>query len=76
MSCRVIKPKEPWHKFAVRPDRKRGEVTLVGGPRPYLVIHADVLPGATKTCVSISGQQTLRALARAILKNTKPRRKR
>lgn len=61
--ARVTKNEEDWHILTIKGDHG-GEVVLVGpGKRSYISAHA------TAGFLSISGAQTLRALAKAILKH-------
>lgn len=70
MACRVVKNEEDWHIITIKGDCG-GDVTLVGPPNQcYLSCH-----GAAFAHVSISGPETLRALAHAILKSLPPKKR-
>lgn len=58
-----------WHGLGRRLGTKqRVEVVLVGGPRPFINIHAPgQIPGAIGPIVNINHRATLRSLATAIL---------
>lgn len=69
MACRIVKNKQKWHILTIRGDRE-GDIALVGPPtRCYLSCH-----GGNQGHVSISGRETLRALAQAILKSLPPKK--
>lgn len=67
--ARRLKPEQPWHAIRIAPDRtafrkQSDEAVLVkGGKRgTYLAVHAK------SGFASFTGEATLRALAKAILK--------
>lgn len=69
------KPEQPWHAFFATDsyDVHNAEVRLVSGPRPYLSVVID--RDGRRNSWGFSGNATLRALARSILRETKPKRR-
>jgi hypothetical protein len=65
--ARIIKSQESFHLLTIRSDRNDGELLLIGGHRPYLWAG-----NAGGPVTLVSGNKTLRMLAKAILKATKP----
>lgn len=64
-------PKDPWHRVRLRSDGDIGELLLVGrGRSAYLWAGRD-----SGQCVTFSGRQTLRKLAKIILREIPERKK-
>lgn len=69
--ARFVQPVEKHHSLKLRSDGNKGEILLVGGGRgSYLWAGQD--DGA---CVTFSGPQILRRLAKEILKHVPERRR-
>lgn len=64
MGSRVVKPKEKHHVFQIRSDHGDDVILVGSGKRAYLWAGAKPQHG----CTTVSGPATLRALAKAILK--------
>lgn len=69
--ARALKPQSSHHKICIREDFNAGEIILVSGRR-----RAYLWVGQINGAIYVfSGPQTLRSLAKAILKEIPPRKR-